>query len=345
MKKFLCFALVLCLALAPVGVFADENDNGDNAYNVEDEATGDTPTYVAVHEIDEATDEATDEPTVAEEKENGEEVTDEATDEAEGIVAISADLGQEWAFGKGGVAEGFSFAYYVDDSRSLATYADGLWVSAAEDAEAWAIDAASGNVTPVEGLDAVIIWYAKADGLFYLTGSFIGNGSTASVLQNSVAIENIDSDSDLHLELELAAGDELAFVTSGTETANWSIVIREVVVVQEEAVEEVEEVEAPVEELPVVELPVMEIPAELPPVELPVADPLANVPVRDVDGVQFVAFRLFANAFGYYALAWDGATSTVTVVDVVSFTVVEAGGFNDNGTVYVPMAFALTLFQ
>jgi len=336
MKKFLCFALVLCLALAPVGVFAEDYDNGENGYDVEDYATDDESADVEVYE-DDATDEPTDEATDAEVEE------DEPTEAPEEIEAISADLGQTWSFGMDDpAAEGFSFVYYVDGVRSLATYADGLWVSAAEDAEEWAIDAENGYVTPVEGLDAVIVWYAKADGLFYVTGSFIGNGSTASVLLNGEAVE--DFDAELHLELELAEGDELAFVTSGTEAARWRIVIREVLV--EDAPEEVETPaeELPAAEIPAAELPVVQIPAELPPEELPAVDPLAGVPVRYVDGVQFVAFRLFANAFGYYSLAWDGATSTVTVVDVVSFTLAEAGGFNDNGTVYVPMAFAVTLF-
>ena len=324
MKKFLCFALVLCLALAPVGVFADEYDNGENGeyYAVEGYENGDEPTEYYNG----------DEPTGYE---NGDEQEAEVKPVdvegvEEGIMAISADLGQRWTFGMGDVAEGFSFAYYVDGSRYLATYADGLWVAAAEDADDWAIDAESGDVTPVEGFDAVVVWYAKADGLFYVTGSFIGNGSAGSVLLNGEVEENFEYTVDIHLELELVEGDELTFVTSGTETANWNIVIREVVVL-----EEVED--------DVVDEPANEE-VDIVPVDEPVVDPLADVPVRYVDGVEFVAFRLFANAFGYYSLAWDGATSTVTVVDVVSFTLVEAGGFNDNGVVYVPMAFALSLF-
>jgi len=79
------------------------------------------------------------------------------------------------------------------------------------------------------------------------------------------------------------------------------------------------------------------------PIDEPAAeeDPLANIAVRYVDGVRFVAFRVFANALGYYTLAWDTPTGTVTVVDIVSFTVAESGGFNDNGTVYVPWEFAV----
>jgi len=70
-------------------------------------------------------------------------------------------------------------------------------------------------------------------------------------------------------------------------------------------------------------------------------DPLANIPVRYVDGVRFVAFRVFANTLGYYTLTWDSATGTVTVIDITSFTVAESGGFNDDGTVYVPWEFAV----
>ena len=81
------------------------------------------------------------------------------------------------------------------------------------------------------------------------------------------------------------------------------------------------------------------------PIEAPVAeaavDPLADLVIVYIDGVQFVAFRAFANALGYDALEWDGATATITVVSVVSFTVAEAGGVNDNGTVFVPLQFAL----
>jgi len=96
--------------------------------------------------------------------------------------------------------------------------------------------------------------------------------------------------------------------------------------VEDEAVEDVEGCEEAI--LPIDE-PVTE------------ADPLANIAVHYVDGVRFVAFRVFANALGYYTLVWDGATATVYVVDVVSFTVTESGGFNDDGTVYVPWEFAV----
>ena len=331
MKKFLCFALVLCLALAPVGVFADEYDNGENGYDAEDYLVDDEATDAEAYENDEATD--------AEENENGAEaVAEEATPEE--IVAVAADLGQTWTFGMDDdTAEGFSFVYYVDGTRSLATYADGLWVSAAEGAEDWAVDTQNGYVTLVEGLDAVILWYAKADGLFDVTLSFLGNRSMGSVLLNGeIEVEKLSASEDFNIGFELAEGDELSFVTSGTGTASWKIVIREILAEEaaEEVTEEVEEVELPVEE-PAEEVVV--------PVEEPAVDPLAGVPVRYVDGVQFVAFRLFANALGYYTLSWDGATGTITVVDVVSFTLAEAGGFNDNGTVYVPMAFATSLFQ
>ena len=75
------------------------------------------------------------------------------------------------------------------------------------------------------------------------------------------------------------------------------------------------------------------------PIDAPVdVDPLYNVPVRMVDGVEFVAFRAAANAFGFYELTWYGPTSTVTVVGLEdgSFAVYAVDGFNDDGTVFVP---------
>jgi len=332
MKKFLCLALVLCLALAPVGVFAEEYDNGENGYDYEvvEYDNGDEPT--GYENGDEPTGYENDEPTgeVVAEAEEVEPVAVEGV--AEGIEAIAADLGQVWSFGMDEAAEGFSFLYYVDGDFALATYEDGLWVASVE---GWTIDAASGDVTPVEGVDAAIVWYAQADGVFYLTGSVVGNDFVVSVLLNGEVGAVFEADADLHFELTLAEGDELAFVTSGTETVTWSIVIREVVVLEEDVV--------PTDEGAVTDDELEALPAE-PVVDYPLPGVLVGVPTRTVDGVEFVAFRLFVNAMGDYALAWDGATSTVTVVDVVSFTVAEAGGFNDNGTVYVPMAFALSLF-
>lgn len=342
MKKFLCFVLVLCLALVPIGVIAEEYDNGyeyEEATDATEYATDYAVTDYATDATDYATEEATGYPTDYATDYATEEVTDYATDDAteyQPIVPIAAAT-QRWSFGlEDSAAAGFSFVYYLNGQRFLATYEDGLWVSSAEYAEDWSVNTATGYVTPVEDLDVGILWYAKADGLFSVNGSFLSYGSTASVLLNG---EVVESDVlELHYELKLTAGDQLLFVTSGTDVARWAIAIQEV-----EAAEEVVEAEPTVEAVePVVEI---ELPAPPPLFEITAPRPIDTVPTRFVDGVQFVPFRATANAYGFFELTWDGATATVTVVGLTSFTVAEAGGFNDNGTVYVPFAFAVALFE
>jgi len=321
MKKFLCFALVLCLALAPVGVFAEDYDNGENGYDVEDYATDDESTDVEVYE-DDATDEPTDDATDAEVEE------DEPTEEIEEASAVE-EVQTTWIFGMG------------DDST------DGWIVMSGE------VDVASGYATPVYDEDAVFRWMAPFAGTFTVTGSVAVENAMFVVLGGGYEAGNFE-DYDFEFEAEMNMFGSIHFsarIINEDEDASaiWNITITGVPAVEEaeeveEVVDEVEEIEEAEEvELPAV-LPI-EPPAAEPVVDYPLPGVLAGVPTRTVDGVEFVAFRLFANAHGYYALAWDGATSTVTVVDVVSFTLAEAGGFNDNGTVYVPMTFALTLFQ
>jgi len=307
MKKFLCFALVLCLALAPVGVFADEYDNGENGYEyaVENYENGDEPTEY--YNGDEPTEYYNgDEPTGYE---NGDEPTD-----YESAEEVSADLSQAWVFGAG------------EEST------DG-WVGMQGD-----VDPATGYVVPVYGEDAMFRWHAPFAGTFTVTGSVIVENAMFAIVGGGFEAGDLEG-YDFDFEVELNTFGPILFsarIIDADEdaSAKWNITITYVPAVEDVvAVDEVDETEEVTEEV-----------EDIVPVDEPVVDPLADVPVRYVDGVEFVAFRLFANAFGYYSLAWDGATSTVTVVDVVSFTLVEAGGFNDNGVVYVPMAFALSLF-
>jgi len=68
---------------------------------------------------------------------------------------------------------------------------------------------------------------------------------------------------------------------------------------------------------------------------------------RTEDGVEFVAFRQAADDIGV-TVEWDGANQTVIVTDPsgnVRYVVVyDVGGFNDNGTVWVPADFAAGFF-
>ena len=215
MKKFLCFALALCLALAPIGVFAEEYDNGENGYEYEEYENGENGEE-------------------AEEYENGEEAEYENGEEA--VVC-------EY------VCECCEYVCECEDEDECEYVCE----------------------------------------------------CCEYVCECANEYENGE---------EYEAEEEEAY--------------------EEEYADEYEEI------VPIADFPVEETPAER---------PIDSVPVRYVDGVQFVPFRAAANAYGFYELAWDRATSTVTVAGLVSFTLEEAEGFNDNGTVYVPLAFALSVFE
>lgn len=79
------------------------------------------------------------------------------------------------------------------------------------------------------------------------------------------------------------------------------------------------------------------------------ASPLSNVPTRVVGGVTFVAIRDAARAYGLGSyLSWHGATRTVSLESPsisFSFVVGEHGSFNERGTVFVPLEFALSVFE
>ena len=75
--------------------------------------------------------------------------------------------------------------------------------------------------------------------------------------------------------------------------------------------------------------------------------PLDTVSRTYVDGTAFVPFRQAANAYGA-TVQWDGENQAVVVTtvhgDTWSFVVAEVGGFNDEGTVFVPVAYASSVF-
>lgn len=275
MKKVLCFALALVLAIAPVAVFADEYDNGENGYDDE----------YAYNAYDE-------------------DYADDVDDDAEEAVAVAADP-QVWTFVTG------------------------------EDNEGW-------DVEEDDYLNT-ITWTAPGDIAVYVTGSVLVEDATVAVYLNDEPVEGFEFeegyDAELHLALELAEGDELSFVTTILEdegSAEWNIVITEVLPVVEDVVEEDEyDAEDEYYEDPATE----EAPVEE-------ASPLAAIPTRVVGTVEFIGFRVAAEAFGYEELTWYGPTRTITVVGLdVSFTINEAGGFNDDGTVYVPVAFVYDMFS
>jgi len=78
------------------------------------------------------------------------------------------------------------------------------------------------------------------------------------------------------------------------------------------------------------------------------ARPIDTVQHRYESGDTFVPLRLTAHAYGA-AVEWDGPNQTVyiTLADGGTRTVVFAdiGGFNENGTIWVPYAYAVTLFR
>ena len=76
--------------------------------------------------------------------------------------------------------------------------------------------------------------------------------------------------------------------------------------------------------------------------------PIDAVEHRTVDGTVFVPIRLTAYAYGA-TVEWDGVNLAVHVTSYYGDTVTvvhrEIGGFNDNGTVWIPYEYALNLFE
>jgi len=290
MKKFLCFAIAASLALAPVAVFADEYDNGENGYEYEEYDNG--------------------EEYEAEEYDNGEEYVE--------VEEISAELGFVWTFGMGEEAIG---AWFVP--------------------EFYDVDPISGDVNFEDSISASVGVDLPGPGTFYVTASVVLENAVFNIVGNKELIAEGDEDSELYFVIEnedaydffLAFNVFVADYEDGYEaSASWTIEIRKVVfeVEEDEEDEDYDDVQ-PADE------------------EEQDAIPMDSVEIRYVNGAPFVAFRAAANAYGFNQLAWNRVANTVSVlVDgevYFSFVVSGAGGFNDNGTIYVPLSFALEAFE
>jgi len=335
MKKFLCFVIAASLALAPVAVFADEYDNGENGYEAE-----------------------------ADEYYNGEEDNAEEYENGEvEVEAISDELGQRWSFGLGGEVateqgiDGWYFSYSLPGVASFperAEFVDGAWVPSEEIVYGeWLIDNVNGYMNTAlweyDGdtlsVSAVLEWSAPVSGTFMLTGSVFGEDARVVVIQGLLAEESIVDQElygeydfvELHYYVEMNAGQVLFFIVHSLNaldeepspaSTNWNIAITEVLF---EGLDEEDE------ELSLADEEEQEV------------SPMDDVEVRYVGGTPFVAFRAAAVAYGFNQLAWNGATGTVSIlVDgevYFSFVVAEVGGINTNGTIYVPLSFALEAFE
>lgn len=313
MKKFLCFIVILCLALAPAVAFADDYENGEyeeNGYEDADEYDADeyeADEYENGEEADEDSDDADEEDA---------DYDDEDEDEYVGIEAISEVLGQAWNFGMG---------YELGDD----------WYAMQGD-----IDAETGVMAPIyieeaeDHENAILVWTAPFAGRFYVTGLVLLEGGALFTIggDDNKALASGNEDYEIHYDLQLEAGERLFFITAADEdseypSANWNIVIREIPAVEEdeEDEEEAEEYEEDEEEL----------------VEI---DPLADLDVLYVMGNAFVAFRDVAVAFGFEnTLVWYGETNTVGFLYDGSFWVGQYESFNDNGRIYVPFAVIMQL--
>lgn len=420
MKKILCFVLVLCLALAPMAVLAEENgyENGYAYENGTDDAADEDASDVTVDEAsDEVSEEASEEPT----EEASEEAANDAAEENgyQAIEPISGELeleataaaGQTWTFGLGGEASqeqglnGWYFMYspehdlegafpseinYAELSVEGAVSGWAAWdwsgreywypVSVElleEAADWWIIDDVNGNVFPsYTGVTAIVAWRAPFAGEFTVAGSVVAgvnpdhfeherdaevDGVFVSIFHNEDSLfgQNFPYEQetyDFDFLLVLEAGDTIYFIVDpnalfGSDATTWGITITEMVEEAEavEAEEVAEEVAGEPAEVVEIEVPVATETEPAEEVEAPAVSPLADVPVRVVDGVDFVGFRAAANAYGVFDLTWDGATQTVGFPQnpALAFTVAEANGFFDAETsrVYVPVTFAVDFFE
>ena len=312
MKKVLCFALVVILAIAPMAVFADY-DNGNNGYENGYE-NGNDYGYENGNDNENGNDYEND----------NEDVTPVYVDDTdEGIEAISIDLAQRWTLGMGDEAYDFEVVTGEVDLDGYVSFDEDGFV--------------------------VFNWVAPFDGLFYVTGHVVLDNASIHIsvvsadLDYATTLAESDEFYELHFELELEEGDTLRFFTEvgfyytedgyADSAANWSVVIREVIFLGLEEYEEyeVEEYEEEYEE-------------EL----LEEVDPLAYVEIRIVGGVEFVRIRAAANAFGFYNMSWDADTYTATIEGLEDYPIVipEVGGFFDSETWinYVPVAWVLEFF-
>lgn len=330
MKKFLCFALAAALAITPVALFADEYSNGENGNDY------------AVYESYDANDyDANDYDLNDDDSDNYDANDYDANDNGYlDIVAITMPTLPRWTFGMGDSLseQGENGWYIMYDDGALAVYEDGVWLSYTVDSPYWLVNATEGVVAP-GGSYVLIEWEAPESGIFALTGNvqvndigfsiryiryMDGNGGVVWLVSSEESYE-------LHYELELEAGDIVWFLTHAEEDAidayaNWSIVftlLEEVVIEDENDVYEENDAN---EEY----------------VDEEAEDLLAGLALRDVNGNPFVWFREIATAFDVTNLGFNSAAGVVYYNDS-SFNVLEIGGFNDNGRIYVPLAFALEI--
>jgi len=77
--------------------------------------------------------------------------------------------------------------------------------------------------------------------------------------------------------------------------------------------------------------------------------PIDTIPVRMVNGIPFVPFRITAYAYGANPVEWDGDNRAVTTTNadgyVWTFIVEDVGGFVESGRTYVPFDFAEGAFN
>ena len=90
--------------------------------------------------------------------------------------------------------------------------------------------------------------------------------------------------------------------------------------------------------------------AVVPVEETPIYDirPIDRIPIRMVNGIPFVPFRITAYAHGAQPVEWDGDNRAVTTTNadgyVWTFVVADVGGFVEANRTYVPYEFAVSMF-
>jgi len=77
-------------------------------------------------------------------------------------------------------------------------------------------------------------------------------------------------------------------------------------------------------------------------------NPFDSIPQREIDGVIYVPVRRAASAHSFQ-VAWDANAQAVIVTcahgNSYSITVNKHGVFNDSGTVYMPLSYAVEIFS
>ena len=329
MRKLLCIVLVLCLVLAPLAVYADYDENPVQRW-------------------------------------------------AFGMGGEPIDVqGQDgWSF---------SFAT-LEGGPLIVDFVDGNWVPVQDGALSGSINNVTGEVESgmfeYDGnyymISPGFTWLVPYTGAYMITGSVIGENADVTVLIADgwdiypVSIQEVGEGhaAEFYYYEFLFAGELLIFMVIPIDeneiaVSNWNLVLHlladedsdedEAYPAEEYADEAYPEEEYVEEDTAEEDYPAAEeLPAEeeaYEPAPAAAACQLYDVPVRVVDGVEYVGFRAAATACGvlHEELVWYGPTQTVTVLAgekvVGEFAINTVGGFNDNGTVYVPLAFVLQFFE